>query len=212
MPRSIKRETEYERARRRWVARVASVEECAGLPVVEGALARGELRVARSRARGGTTMETARMAAAVSRGEAFGGRATWRTNVLYLAADETPVEWAWGVRPELGETDRWFRVGFGPFELDTAEEMARLRGAVEFGGVGLVVVDPLRFAVGRKVLRRVLAGLEALAREKDVAVVAVHDRRVGGFGELGVIPRTVGQDSFGDWNHPLPHGSPSRSR
>ena len=165
MPRSFKRESAFEREGRRWAARVLSVEESpTRAPVVEGWLRRGEVREVGMR-----TRELASLARAVSRGEASGGRATFRTNVLYVAGLDTPQEWAYDVWPFMGSPDRWFRVVFRTLKLDESGDLVRLRTMIEFGGVGLVVLDPLGMMSRRCDPAKALAAFERVCREKDAA-------------------------------------------
>lgn len=184
MPRTFKRESAHEREQRRFWERVGAVEEATGAAVVEGVLARGEVRAIVGPPKAGKTCFAASLGATVSRGEAFLGRATQRTNVLYIAAEESPMEWALGAGALLPPADRWFRVVFGCPPLDAAEGLLALRATVEFGGVGLVVVDPLWAAVSGDDPRKAVAGLRRLCREKDVAGLVVHHERMEGLREV----------------------------
>lgn len=184
VPRTFKRESAYEREERQCWKRVEAVEDPTGLAVVEGVLMRGEVRAIVGAPKRGKTCFAAQLGVAVSQGEAFLGRATRRTNVLYVAAEESPVEWALGAGKLLPQTDRWFRVVFGCPPLDVAEGLCALRARTELGAVGLVVVDPLWAVTAGGDPRKALAGLRRLCREKDAAGLVVHHERMEGLREL----------------------------
>ena len=149
--------------------------------VVEDLLPCGYLAVLAGRPKEGKTSLMAALAAAVTRGERFAGMRTGEGKVLYFAAEETPAEWEWAIRPHLGDLDpKRFKVAFGGFAVDHAPDLHALGALVCYERPLLVVIDPLMAATvngsfnDSRRSRHVLGGLKSLCRNYGCACVVVH--------------------------------------
>lgn len=149
--------------------------------IVEGLLPAGYLAVLAGRPKDGKTSLMAALAAAVSRGEDFAGMRAAHGRVLYFAAEETPAEWEWAVRPHLGGTDpKWLKVAFGGFAVDHAPDLHALGMMLHAYHPLLLVIDPLMAATvlgsfnDSRRARHVLGSLKSLCRYHNCACVVVH--------------------------------------